>query len=238
MLLMRWNALMSHKHGDKHKQGNPKQNSSDPSSNPNSIGSEGQAGKKVAKWFVIPDWWTAVSTTILAVFAIGSFILLWIQLEDARQAFIKDQRPYVWIAQEQAPVVKLGEKLAWNYHYTDFGKSPALGVAVRCQIRLAAHKTPELKDMFDPIHKRGFEYEGLVVPPNDTTNWSTCFSDETINDDDLKLMNMYDGGAKLTLFFEYYDTSWNRYTSQVCRITRRPGAGSLTAVCPAENKIN
>jgi hypothetical protein len=149
----------------------------------------------------------------------------------------QDQRPYIWIIKEEIPHVKLGEKVAWNFHYTNFGKSPAVGVVVRCQVRLAAHRTPELKDMFAPIHKHGFEYEGLVIPLNDTTNWSTCFSEETVTEDDLKMLNTYDAGAKLMLYFEYYDTSWNAYTSQVCKITRRPGQGSPIAVCPAENKI-
>ncbi len=149
----------------------------------------------------------------------------------------EDQRPYIWLSQNDMPQIKLGEKAAWNFHYSDFGKSPAVGVAVRCQVRLWAHKTPEMKDMFAPIHKKGFEYEGLVVPPNDRSNWSTCFSEEDITNDDVKTMTTYDGGAKLTLYFEYFDTGWNKYTSQICMLTRRPNAGSQIMPCPAENKI-
>lgn len=158
-------------------------------------------------------------------------------IDAANTNAIADRRPYVWTIQEEIPRVKLGEKVGWNYHYTNFGKSPAVGVAPRCQVRLLAHKTPELKDMFAPIHKRGYEYEGTIVPPGDSSNWSTCFSQEIVTEEDLKMMNTYDAGAKLMIYFEYFDTNWNIYTSQVCWIIRRPGAGSATAPCPAENKI-
>ncbi len=154
-----------------------------------------------------------------------------------RDQFLKDERPYVWTVQDEIPHVKLGEVVTWNFHYTNFGKSPAIGVAIRCQVRLAAHKTPELKNMYAPIHVPGFEYEGVIVPPNNSVNWTSCFSKEQITTDDLQLMNRYDGGIKLLIIFEYYDIGWQKYVSQVCFMTRRPNAGSLTAPCLAENKI-
>jgi hypothetical protein len=81
-------------------------------------------------------------------------------------------------------------------------------------VHLFAQKTPVLKDMFAPIHRRGFEYEGIIIPPNDRTNWITCFSREKIKQADLDAMNTYDGGLKLMIFFEYSNTS------------RRPGANT------------
>jgi len=149
----------------------------------------------------------------------------------------QDQRPYIWTYQDDTPKVKIGETVAWNFHYTNFGKSPAVGVAVRCQVRLEAQKTPQSKDMFAPLHKPGYEYAGYVVPQNDKTTFSTCFSNEIVTEADIKLMSAYDAGAKLMLYFEYSDVGGNIYTSQICRITRRPGQGSAVAVCPEENRI-
>ena len=166
-------------------------------------------------------------------------------IDQSKTQFQANERPYIWTwipnqpdGISDIPHVKLGEVVSWNFRYTNYGKSPAVGVAARCQLRLAAQKTPELKDMYAPIHKPGYEQEGVIVPPNDKTNWGTCFSKEKITQADLEIMNKYDGGIKMMVIFEYFDTGLNRYTSQVCNITRRPEAGSLTAPCPAENKIH
>lgn len=246
---------MKHKHGGDQHHGNPQHHTGDSEEHPLHVkliprenesapesdadGSDGKPEKKPTKWFGIPDWWIAGGTIVLAAFAIASTILLLLQLNETHDTFVADQRPYVWIVQEQIPQVKLGEKVAWNFNYTNFGKTAAEGVAIRCQIRLQAHQTPELKDMFAPIHIRGHEDVGGVLMPNDRNNyWSTCFSDELINGDDLKGMNTFDAGAKLTIFFEYYDTAWHKYTSRVCMITRRPGQGSPTMPCPAESRID
>jgi hypothetical protein len=43
-----------------------------------------------------PDWMT-IFTGVLALFAILSFGALWIQLQEARGNFIKDQRPFIWL---------------------------------------------------------------------------------------------------------------------------------------------
>jgi len=89
--------------------------------------------KKPTKERQSPDWWMVIPTIVLAIFAMGSFSVLWIQLVDARKAFVKDQRPYVWIADNTAdhPNIYVEEGLlpvrfAVTVHYTNFGKSPAV----------------------------------------------------------------------------------------------------------------
>jgi len=47
------------------------------------------------KWWTNPDWWMVGLTALIALFAMFSFIELWVQLADARENFAKDQRPYV-----------------------------------------------------------------------------------------------------------------------------------------------
>lgn len=177
-----------------------------------------------------------IFTGILALFAFLSFVGLWIQLQDARQNFTTDQRPYVWFSQYDVPILQSGQTLKWNFHVTNFGKSPAVGVVWRCQVRLFEHKTPERKDMFAPIHHPEYKFEGLVVPPNDKNNWSTCESDEILNDSDIQRMATFDGEAKLTVFFEYYDMSWNVYTSQVCLGQRKLSLNTVMP-CWAEERI-
>jgi hypothetical protein len=181
-------------------------------------------------------WWKTTAEMVGIVAILVYTVITGVSLSDARKNFIKDQRPYIWNINTQIPHVKLGDKMSWNIQYNNFGRSPAIGVAFRCQIRLVAHNTPELKDMYEPIHKKGYEYEGFIVPPSDSTNWSTCESEEIITQQDLDMMNTYDGGAKLVIFYEYYDTGRNPYTSTVCMFTRRKGTGPI-GICPAENNI-
>jgi len=38
------------------------------------------------------------------VLYLASFIVLWIQLRDARESFIKQQRPYIWVFRSEKPV--------------------------------------------------------------------------------------------------------------------------------------
>jgi hypothetical protein len=65
-----------------------------------------------------PDWWIAGGTIALAVFAIGSFILLWTQLNDAREALEVDQRPWVLIGPdwplEKTPFGVMGQRAVVN----------------------------------------------------------------------------------------------------------------------------
>jgi hypothetical protein len=69
-------------------------------------------------WMGTPDWWIAGGTIALAVFAIGSFILLWTQLNDAREALEVDQRPWVLIGPdwplEKTPFGVMGQRAVVN----------------------------------------------------------------------------------------------------------------------------
>jgi hypothetical protein len=93
--------------------------------------------------------------------------------------------------------------------------------------------------MFAPIHDATHKQDGLVIPPGDDGNSATCSSEpETPNNDDLKLLAKEDGMAKLTIFFEYFDTSGNLYTSQICLLLKQRAVNITTvSMCPTENKI-
>jgi hypothetical protein len=154
----------------------------------------------------------------------------------ARDQFLKDERPYIWNGQMELPHLKIGDKVTWNYHYTNFGKSPAIGLANNCQILLAAHKTRQKKNLFTPIHNPKFMNEGFVVPPGDSSGFSTCESEEIANQADIDMHNTYDAAVGMKIFYEYSDTSGNVYTSKVCFFLRRVGI-SQVGICPTENEI-
>jgi plastocyanin len=54
-------------------------------------------------------------------------------LKLARDNFIKDERPYVWINPEEAKV-KVGEQVTWNVKYSNYGRSPAIKLRSCSQI--------------------------------------------------------------------------------------------------------
>jgi hypothetical protein len=186
---------------------------------------------------IYTPWWKTLAELV------GIAAIVWYTVEthngisNTQKNFVKDQRPYIWNSQNQLPHLKIGDKVTWNYHYTNFGKSPAIGVAFRCQIFLAAHKTPQSKDLFAPIHNPQYMSEGFIVPPGDSSGWSTCESDEIATESDTEMVKTYDAAVGLKIFYEYSDTAGNVYTSRVCMFLRRTGTGPI-GVCPTENLIN
>ena len=187
------------------------------------------------RWFGVPDWWIAIGTLVLASFTILSFVVLFIQLHDAREFFTEDRRPIIWIKNLAVPQMKLGEKASWNFSYTNYGKSPATGVAVKAQIVLGGPDISKYpKDWDQRIHFENEKATGIVIPPGDDSNYSTAFSKEPVTAEDVAYAQKYDGGMVMMVYFEYYDLAGNIYESRVCKLTRLNGA---FGICELHNEI-
>ena len=158
------------------------------------------------------------------------------QFQLTKDQFQRDQRPYIWNTQLELPRVKVGDKVTWNFRYMNFGKSPSIGLAFRCQILLAAHKTRQKKNLFSLIHNPKYMTEGFITPPGDSSGFSTCESDETATQEDIDMRKIYDATVVIKIFYEYSDTSGNAYTSRVCLFLRRIGTSPI-GICPTENEI-
>jgi hypothetical protein len=80
------------------------------------------------KWHKNLHWWVAIWTAVLSLFAMGSFIYLKIQVNDADAMFEKDQRPYVYVAEKMltTDVERLGSVVKVTLPMTNYGKSPAI----------------------------------------------------------------------------------------------------------------
>lgn len=48
---------------------------------------------------------------------------------DDRERFVKQQAPYIWVT-PKPPLIKGGEKIAWDVSYSNYGQSPALNIKV------------------------------------------------------------------------------------------------------------
>jgi len=55
-------------------------------------------------------------------------------LRFSQEAFVTDQRPYVWIATTEAPQISVGQAILWTITYKNYGKSPAVGLNYRTRL--------------------------------------------------------------------------------------------------------
>jgi hypothetical protein len=76
----------------------------------------------------------AAFTALLALGTIALAILSRCQISDLRQQFEVAQRPYVWWDSRQpkaVPTMDIGQKASWDFHFFNYGKSPAVAVQKR-----------------------------------------------------------------------------------------------------------
>jgi len=65
---------------------------------------------------------------------------------------------------------------------------------------------------------------GLFVPPGDANGYFTLRSVESVKESDLPFIQNDDFGAVAYVYFEYFDTSGNRYCAETCRFRLKNGA--------------
>jgi hypothetical protein len=147
---------------------------------------DGNYKRSPTKWWGVPDWWIVIFTLVLASFAVFSFIVLWIQVKDARRFFAQAQRPYVWVTTNpktggtDTPILEPNKVAMWNFYYTNFGQSPAVGVVARGTVVFGKEWVGKVdKNFFSAeLHTREFHAEdksfGFVIPPGDKNHFDTA----------------------------------------------------------------
>lgn len=167
------------------------------------------------KWYSA-EWLTAGSTIALALFAIISAILLWIQLCDSRETFTKDQRPYVWIHEPPlgagVTIGMVGQKFGWNVWYANYGKSPALSVCEQAFIVVGPDADKKITDInYNVCGKE----TGAILAPTEL-NYGTAHYDVAPTGEEYGVYGRID----------YKDASGNSYFSQFCMMHLASGAVS------------
>jgi hypothetical protein len=168
---------MGRKHGGEHPHGKPSYQT------PQSVieRNEGNSEKKPSKWWGKSDWVTALSSAVLAVFAFASFLLLWKQLNDAREALGVDQRPWVTIVpawpeekmangtMAQKVIIDTGQRLEVPIKISNTGKTPALRISYTVSIEIVEQdKSPLLEN---PINPPWSVIGGTLFPNAPETNF-------------------------------------------------------------------
>lgn len=167
-----------------------------------------------------------IFTGILALFAVLSFGALWKQLNDARDNFAKDQRPYVWVT-PSTPTFKDQETIKWDFNYSNCGRSPAFNVRHCGFYAWGVGAWKEIRDFsFAECVKAGkgnVEGSGVVLPPGypevTTMNTKQKFREDV----DRKILGL-DGVLMNENVLEYEDSSGNRYRSLSCVYRLATGA--------------
>ena len=171
--------------------------------------------EKAAKWWTRPDWWTVICTGVLAVFAFASFVALLIQLQDARDAFRKDQRPYLWLASDSKDTpsiraenvtVTKGRQIVVDMRYNNWGKSPAILLRTYHGLALGSESVE---------HKPWTESK--IIQPSGKVDFFSAVSDP-LSDQQIDTFWNAQQGSGITVYatWQYLDSSANKYETDIC----------------------
>lgn len=151
-----------------------------------------------------------------------------------RTSLIQDQRPYVLSAAIEEPVFKVGEAVKWNFTYTNFGKSPAIGVISKSRIIWGKDAIEMVApDFFKRTRRPGEEKRGTLIPQGQNHSL-TAQSDRILNRSMFEDITKSDGALVLLVRLEYLDSSGNEYFTNVC--THRLKTGAI-ADCSRHNSF-
>lgn len=187
--------------------------------------------------------WTGIGVgiyTVLTLFIAGASIcaalLAQQSLQLSRDNFVADQRPFIWLTSDfGAPVYRRVPdsstgQIIWEWHFTNFGKTPANEVRLQHFMKLA-------DGGFRPSYTvKDSEPLGAPLPPNGNQRYTVVsLPDETTPADYAKLVST-DFGIGISGKIDYVDLSGKSYQSAFC--VTRLATGAIRIADPTENCEN
>jgi hypothetical protein len=147
-------------------------------------------------------------------------------LKLTKQNFQADQRPYIYLASNN-----LGEptfypnkntqgtgQVIWTYHYTNYGKTPALNVKRKHYVKVGS------KNFEISFQEPEVKY-GVLIPPNMDT-FNTVVSSPGISQDEFSKLVASDQAIEIAGEITYSDASGGNYVTNFC-IARLSGGAIL-----------
>ena len=170
----------------------------------------------------------AVFTLILTLTSVGQWSVMRGQLAEMS----KEQRPWILKAtHKDLPVVRVGEKIMWDFYFENYGKTPAINVIQKGKVLFGKDSLKKIRDnYFGEI--RTSQWPGSVLGPN-FPHYRTAISDEIVHESDIASIHG-DGGIVLIYRIEYLDVAGNEYFTEVCQYMLASGA---VANCGPHNRI-
>jgi hypothetical protein len=147
-------------------------------------------------------------------------------IDQSRDQFTKDQRPYVWLTNngigkpEFAPSPNSAGtgQVVWTYHYTDYGKTPAYNIHISHAIRVGDR----------PFQSYGFKGKTLGAPlPPGNDVFVTVVSDPGIPKEDwdrLVSKSNIKRTVSIHVRMEYSDATGGDYETGICLRLQNNGA--------------
>ncbi|MGO9009478.1 MAG: hypothetical protein ACLQPN_05185 [Bryobacteraceae bacterium] len=154
-------------------------------------------------------------------------------LDQSRDLFLKDQRPYVGQTSKstegptfyQNPKTPGYGQIVWNWHMTNYGKSPANSVSFTQEIKLAG------RTFLPSYGENGPDIGQPQLPGGDT--FDTVISAPMPKDEFDRLLGLPDG-ISIRIRIHYAGLDGSKYESGLC--LSRTNAGSI-AYCKQDNYI-
>lgn len=140
---------------------------------------------------------------------------------DAEERFRKDERPYVAETPKSTePPHFLTTKpnvtgqIAWNFHYSNFGKTPAYHLHSEQFIKLG--DGPFVRSNGEPKHR------GETILPPTGDNFITAVS-APIAPEELDQLLKVSGGIQIKIILSYTDSYGTRYETGICETRLNTG---------------
>jgi hypothetical protein len=228
---------MSHKHGRKHHHENPQSNPTQPpltaskavpskdNHEPecNTVNNPPCCEEKPTKHWTSPEGLTTIFTGLLAFFAMGSFLLLWLQLDDARKVFNTDQRP--WMEAQSIDggwSVSINQPITYKLKISNIGKTPAKKISAIMFLEKVANGSPP--KIYIPGPKGAASEESGIMFPNGYMD-VTAIRIDNINNSAVEtplspeeMSELSQGKAYLVVYgrIEYFDSSGTYHWTHFC----------------------
>jgi hypothetical protein len=138
-------------------------------------------------------------------------------LKTARQNFRAEQRPIIWFTKLGVPQFALNRQPAddtkgqiyWMWHYTNYGKTPALHVVLQDRFLIIDNKHQPSFD--DPVLSTG----EAPLPPG-KEDFNSAVSSPGISPDTFNQLMAKDDGIGVAGTIVYYDVYGEKYESIFC----------------------
>jgi hypothetical protein len=148
-------------------------------------------------WYKTTSGWKTLLELVALPFAIGYAVVTFLSWRDVRDQFTLDQRPYVWLTPTgQAEIKYLPDgRIAWTYHYTNYGKTPANNVRVWPYMKIGNRD-------FEKLDSEAWPIFGGVIPPN-KVDFGTAFSKTRVTPEEAKVLASTDGAMQIRVVITY-----------------------------------
>jgi hypothetical protein len=161
-------------------------------------------------------------------------------LNQARDQFQQDQRPYIWFTNNGVGSPQFHTTpntnpttghIVWDWHYTNYGKSPAYGIQhIDHYIKIG--DAPFVRSYKLPERRYRPEFGYLIPPGKD--DFSTIVSRPEITPEEYARLLRIDRGIAIKAHIRYLDGSGTLYETGLCESRLATGA---IGYCDQDNYV-